>query len=345
MSDIVLDTSVLVPDFRLRSTLFRGVLRAAQDLRDDIYIPKIVVDELINKFREELQSSCDSLRRYENKIRGLIDSRMRERRIDVSEQLALYSDWLRGELSRNKIQSIDYPRMSHEPLVKRALARRKPFCPEGQRGYRDAVLWEIILSRSRVSREEILFVSKNTRDFADPEDSHKLHPHLIEDLRSLRHAKSSVQFFAGFEDLLARALSPRQRLFPELVAQVESGKLGQHELKPWLASILPGILNRAGVNAYIFRTRRLTKDWAIGKIHHIDQLLLSSTSRLTERTILVVLLVTFSADVLPEQPELLLDQVSEARIANFIGFVAVEVELEINAVVSIEVNRVICLDE
>src|SRR5215216_7643515 len=136
MSDIVLDTSVLVPDFRLRSTLFRGVLRAAQDLRDDIYIPKIVVDELINKFREELQSSCDSLRRYENKIRGLIDSRLRERRIDVSEQLALYSDWLRGELSRNKIQSIDYPSMSHESLVKRALARRKPFCREGQRGYR-----------------------------------------------------------------------------------------------------------------------------------------------------------------------------------------------------------------
>jgi PIN domain len=345
MSIIVLDTSVLVPDFRLRSPLFRGVLRTAQDLGDDIYIPKIVVDELLNKFREELQTSCDSLRRYESKIRGLIDSRLRERTINVAEQVALYSDWLRGELSRNKIQSIDYPNMSHEPLVKRALARRKPFSPEGQRGYRDAVLWETILKWGKVRRDEILFVSKNTRDFADPEDAHKLHPHLIEDLRSLRHGKSSVQFFSGFEDLLARALSPRQRLFPELVKQVENGRLGQHELKPWLASILPGILNRAGVNAYIFRTRRLTKDWAIGKIRNINKLLLSSTSRLTERTILIVLLVMFSADVLPEQPELLVDQVSEAKLANFIGFVAVEIELETNTIMGVEANQVICLDE
>jgi predicted nucleic acid-binding protein len=346
MSDIVLDTSVLVPDFRLRSALFRGVLRAAQDLRDDIYIPKIVVDELINKFREELQSSCDSLRRYEHKIRDLTNDRLRERRIDVANQVAIYSDWLQSELSRNKIKSIDYPTMSHESLVKRALARREPFCSEGQRGYRDAVLWETILKWNKSNRDELLFVSKNTRDFADPEDSHKLHPHLIEDLRSLRHGKSSVQFFAGFEDLLARALSPRLRLFPELAAQVENGKLGQHELKPWLISILPGILNRADVDAFIFPKTSLTrKDWVIGKIYHIDRLLLSSTSRLTEQTILVVLFVTFSADVLPTQPELPLSQVSEAKIANFVGFVTVEVELETKAVVSVEVNRMIWLDQ
>ena len=54
MSTIVLDTSILIPDFRLRSVLFRAVLRTVQDLRDHIYIPKLVVDELINKFREEL---------------------------------------------------------------------------------------------------------------------------------------------------------------------------------------------------------------------------------------------------------------------------------------------------
>lgn len=339
MSNIILDTSVLVPDFRLRGKVFRAVLRTAQDLRDHIYIPKIVVDELINKFRRELQSYCDSLRSYEDKIKNLTGSHMGENRIDVSEQVVTYSDWLQSELSKNGIESIDYPVISHELLVKRALARRKPFCSEGQRGYRDAVLWETILNWSRIHRHEVLFVSKNTHDFADPGNSHKLHPHLIEDLRSLKHDESSVQFFAGFKDLLAHALSPRQRLFPELEAQVKNGRLGQHELIPWLASILPGIAVRN-------RTERLRgKDWVIGEIHDIHQLSLSSTSRLTECTILVILFFTFSADVVPKQSELLLEEVSETRSAKFISFVAVEVGLETNTIVSVEVDHVVCLDE
>ena len=192
MSTIVLDTSVLVPDFRLRGQVFRAVLRTAQDLRDHICLPKIVVDELINKFREQLQSSCDSLRRYEGKIRDLTGTHIDEGRIGVSEQVVIYSDWLQSELSKNQIESIHYPSVSHESLVKRALARRKPFCPEGQRGYRDAILWETILKQSRAHRHEVLFVSKNMRDFADPGNSHRLHPHLIEDLHSLRHDEASV---------------------------------------------------------------------------------------------------------------------------------------------------------
>ena len=83
----------------------------------------------------------------------------------------------------------------------------------------------------------------------------------------------------------------------------------------------------------------------IGEIHDINQLSLSSTSRLTERTILVILFFTFSADVVPKQSELLLEEVSETRSAKFISFVAVEVGLETNTIVSVEVDHVVCLDE
>jgi hypothetical protein len=342
MSIIVLDTSVLIPDFRLRGVLFRAVLRTAQDLRAHIDIPKLVVDEFINKYREELQNSCDSMRRYENKIRSLISSPLRERRIDVPGQVALYSDWLRGELSKSNIRSPDYPNMSHELLVKRALAKRKPFDSEGQRGYRDTVLWETILRR-RARSEEIFFVSKNVRDFADPKDPHKLHPHLIEDLHSLRDCKSSVQFFDGFEDLLAHALSPRQRLFPQLLTEIENGRLGEHELKPWLVSILPGILNQVGIDELFPRDKRFAKGWVISNIRNIERLIVTSISHLTERTILVVLGVAFSADVLCIQPQSLFDEVNEARVADFISFVAVETEFETNTITSVEVHRTIPL--
>jgi predicted nucleic acid-binding protein len=119
MSTIVLDTSVLVPDFRLRSVLFRSVLRTVQDLRDNIYIPKLVVDELINKFREELQSSYDALHSHEDKIIKLTNSSFRKRRVEVPEQVALYSAWLQSELSVNNIKSLDYPRVIAQPGSKR----------------------------------------------------------------------------------------------------------------------------------------------------------------------------------------------------------------------------------
>jgi hypothetical protein len=341
MSNIVLDTSILIPDFRLRGKVFQAVLHTAKDLRDDIYIPKIVVDELINKFREELQSYYNSLRNYEDKIENLTGSHIEERRILLSEQITIYSDWLQRELSKKQIHSISYPTISHELLVKRALARRRPFCPEGQRGYRDAVLWETILQWKKFDRHEILFVSRNTRDFADPQDSHKLHPHLIEDLRSLKHDEASIQFFAGFEELLARALSPRQRLFPELEAQVNNGRLGQHELILWLARVLPG----TAVRNWTARMRRQEwTSWVIGEIHTINRLSLSSTSRLTERTILVILLFTFSADIVPKQQELLLGEISEIRNAEFICFAAVEFEYETNTVMNVEIDHVICLE-
>jgi hypothetical protein len=42
-------------------------------------------------------------------------------------------------------------------------------------------------------------------------------------------------------------------------------------------------------------------DWAIGKIEEVDRIFLSSTSYLTDRSILAVLLVLFSADIVPRQ--------------------------------------------
>ena len=210
---------------------------------------------------------------------------------------------------------------------------------EGQRGYRDAILWESILKWNKAHLHEVLFVSRNTRDFADPGDSHKLHQHLIEDLRSLNQDESSVQLFVGFEDLLARALSPRQRLFPELEAQVENGRLGQHDLIPLLTRMLPGI-------AVQLRTERLRyNDWVIREIRDIVKLSLGSTSRLTEHTILIILIFMFTADVVPKQPEFPLEEVREIRTATFVSLVAVEFGLEDNAIVSVEFDHVICVND
>jgi PIN domain len=308
-------------------------------------LPKIVIDELVNKFREEIQRLFDSIRKCEADFRNMTGRYSGIGKINVSKEVIIYRDWLQNELIKNKIESIDYPNISHESLVRRALERRKPFSSKGQNGYRDSVLWETILQWKKLHRGEVLLVSKNTFDFADPGNAHRLHPHLIDDLRSLSHSKASIQFFAGFEDLLARALYPRERLFPELETQVKNGRLGQHELRPWLTSILPGITVKSPREQLRYRDRLVAKDWVIGDVHSINQLSLNSTSRLTERTILIILFFTFSADISPKQSELLLDDVSGTERARFISFLSVEFDHEANTIVGFEFDHIVGLNE
>jgi hypothetical protein len=95
-----------------------------------------------------------------------------------------------------------------------------------------------------------------------------------------------------------------------------------------------------------FRREQLRhKEWVISEVHDIKQLSLNSTSRLTERTILVILFFTFSADIAPKQSELLLEETSETRSVRFISFISVECELETYTIVSVEFDHVVCLDE
>jgi predicted nucleic acid-binding protein len=348
MSRIILDTSVLVPDYRLRSLTLRAVLRAAGDLGDDLLIPRLVLDELINKFREDLEAASHAFARTRGRLFGLLDRKRTSHRVNVERHVAAYSTWLNSELNSKKVKILDYPTCDHRDVVARALHRRRPFSADGQRGYRDALIWETILRSLRFDWKETFFVSTNTRDFADPQDSGRLHPDLLQELESLQKGRVGFAFFPGLEELLAGGVAPRQKLLPRIKSEIELGRLGNRKLRTWLLDILPTALNRAR-DRWAFTSRRgRDEDWAIGHIHSLKQVTLSSTSTLTETSILVILFVYVVADLVPRQPELGTDVASDYGIANptvFVAFISAELELETNAILTVEVDRVTVLEE
>ena len=56
---IVLDTNIIFSDFHLKGAKINGLCESVKSTGDSVYIPAIVVDESINKYREKLQE-CKS---------------------------------------------------------------------------------------------------------------------------------------------------------------------------------------------------------------------------------------------------------------------------------------------
>jgi hypothetical protein len=210
------------------------------------------------------------------------------------------------------------------------------------------VIWATVLEKLEVRRSEIFFVSKNTKDFADPSNDHRLHRDLLEDLKSVQTEYSTVKYFPGLEELLASAIAPRQKILPEIKTQLETGQLGGRDLREWLTDILPSALNRARDEWFFQFPRHRQQEWAIGRMHDIKNAQMSSTSSLTDRSILVILFVQFLADLVPRQLELGLDITSDYGIINptmFVGFIGVEVELGTQNILQFHVDRLAVLEE
>jgi hypothetical protein len=73
------------------------------------------------------------------------------------------------------------PRFRYEAIVKRDLARRKPFQKSGK-VYRDTLLWETIVRHGISKKGFTAFVTENTRDFGGVDN--QLHNELLKDVHS-----------------------------------------------------------------------------------------------------------------------------------------------------------------
>jgi hypothetical protein len=71
-------------------------------------------------------------------------------------------------------------------VVDRALACKRPFL-EGEKGYRDTLIWLSLLEHIKVtdSQDEIVFITANSKDFFESGSKDTFHPDLITDIQAL----------------------------------------------------------------------------------------------------------------------------------------------------------------
>ncbi len=197
---VVLDSNAVHRDLWLMSGAGPALLTLASAGHCEVVYPVVVLQELRRQQREELlvtRGEADAVVDRAARLGAsmhLPASQLREAFDRLAEQIDANFDDL---LSRPGVALAPVPGIALERLVARDLERRRPFHAVGtdhaSAGFRDAVIWESLLSRAAASRAEdtVIFVTADTGFLA--EDGKGFHPDLVEDVLRLPGEHATVQ--------------------------------------------------------------------------------------------------------------------------------------------------------
>jgi predicted nucleic acid-binding protein len=174
----VLDSSILVDDWWLQRTATRALLAECRARRLSVSVPEIVIQEVVNKRRERLDTylrDYEKARKHLASAAGPLSPEPATYSVDdLDADAQRYSEWLRSQLTHFRVRLPALPAVDHSDLLERTLSRRKPFSAKGA-GYRDALLWYNVMAVAE-NVDRVAFLCNNPRDFAG--DGGALHPQL-----------------------------------------------------------------------------------------------------------------------------------------------------------------------
>jgi predicted nucleic acid-binding protein len=240
---VVLDSNILCRDFRMSSSTFRVFLDGLVHEGHSLHIPQVVLDEVVNKYGEQLQSSKKKIDRELENVERLTRQRFNRPIADANVQAwkkeyeveVLLS--LSTKLKLSPVAAIlDYPPISHRELVQRALQRRKPFKEKGS-GYRDALIWESVLQSATSGTEPIAFITANIKDFAD--DNGRLHPDLVADITAKGEQCSEVILFKDLESFVDEHIKPTMEVLEDVRDQLAADEYPVLKLQTFIEEELP----------------------------------------------------------------------------------------------------------
>lgn len=217
---VVLDTNIIFSDFHLNGAKIKDLCESAKSIGATIYIPAVVIDESINKYCEKIQDCKTKIDKVFSDFERLTDKKVNlsQKSIDViTKEKEEYAKFFNAQIRRLNINIIPYPSTSHKDLVSRDLARKRPFQESGK-GYRDALIWESLLTictkpNDLFDMPQVVFINKNHKDFCLEGD---LHPDLREDLSKLNINEEHVEVVEDIDVFIKKFAKPKQKILQKI---------------------------------------------------------------------------------------------------------------------------------
>lgn len=216
---IVLDSTVLVGDYWLRSPSFQLLRVYLKNNKAILAVPKVVIEETCNKFDEQSKKAKTELQRAFSNLRRFLLEAPKYPDKEIEEATLDYKPYLEATLDEMKAQVMGYGEIPHSEIVQRDLRRRLPFQPSGK-GYRDALIWETLLRKCLNKDGITVFITENTKDFYGPEN--QLHKDLEKELLEKGFKKGSVQVLRSVDEFT------RQYVVPDLKSRKDFATLIQN---------------------------------------------------------------------------------------------------------------------
>ncbi len=198
----------------------RALLEASERQEIRVVVPDVVVEEVVNAARGSFQSALKEVRRANDTLTKQSVSAELIDEPDVDALTAQFRrDFVAG-LTAHHVEIANTRAVSHQSVIERDLARRKPFDESG-RGYRDTLIWHAVREVCEDGEvDRVVFVTANTNDFADPDDRTHVHEELVSEIRD----PETVEIVTDLGGVFQHFGALRQDLRDVIAEKIQSNK-------------------------------------------------------------------------------------------------------------------------
>lgn len=179
MTNVILDTNLLYEsgkneiknyrEFELSSNFdFIINFLETNDISDKykVWVPEIVFMELEKQRKEKYKASIDNIKKEFEKIKEFKNVELKLPEVCYEEEIVQY---IRNYIKKYKINVLKIIRDEQlfERILERCVNKKKPFCGVSDKGFKDVVLWESIISYANTNQnnEKFALITNNSNDF------------------------------------------------------------------------------------------------------------------------------------------------------------------------------------
>jgi PIN domain len=211
---VVFDTNILQSEgWALSSTHMVVLEHEAKDGALALYVPEVVRLEL--EFHG-VATAAEGVGQYRNLVRSLSQlGAADDLQTDVRLAADAYPARLSQRLEELHAEILPLPSVSHEQVLKRAIAGRRPF--KGGRGYKDTLIWLTVLALiDRVGPPVVLIT--NDDDFLE---GHDVARDLHEDLERAGHPRDAVRVHRSVGEFVAKEIPRVRHVIAEMTRRLD----------------------------------------------------------------------------------------------------------------------------
>jgi hypothetical protein len=232
---VVLDTNVIFNDWELRKPSYQLLLKYAHlSNAVTIIIPEIVILEAVANYKEQIQEHYHRAKRARARLHGFgVNETLLPTMKPPEEASEMASKEYEFRL-RSRVDETAYSpthnQIAHQDILHRCFSKKKPFRNNGK-GYRDALIWEVLI-REVASNEDVTYlVTRNHHDFAE-EDGKRLHTDLLADLESRSINVDYVGVYETLESLVEEQVKPNLHS-TQALPEIKNGFRGSFSFQMW----------------------------------------------------------------------------------------------------------------
>lgn len=304
---IVLDTNIIHQDYKLSGQRILKLYEASKRLGYELVIPEVVVDEVVNQYRRDLEAAHGIFVKGLSQLRKLAEQKNKfnfEASDFIDEQCGTFQTAYLQRIKELGIEILPYPQVAHKVMVAKDLKRIRPF-KEDSKGYRDALIWEtvkenLIPSKKLFNECQIILLSENTKDFGD---GSKLHADLEKELEDIGFTWEVVELVSNVDAFFKERIDTEFEELSAIQQKLQKEfKYNRVDLKEIIEEALYNeyVVNGAFDNGYdpdgddvsLFPSAFENPD--IQDIS-VNEITVSAVKKLTDQTVLVQCNVTSTA--------------------------------------------------